>query len=36
MREMKHGGNNPLTNAIPVRRYAPTFEQLNDVQLWDE
>lgn len=29
----KHGGNNPLTNAIPVRRYAPTFEQLNDAEL---
>lgn len=29
----KHGGNNPLTNAIPVRRYAPTFEQLNNAEL---
>lgn len=32
----KHGGNNPLTGGDELDKPQLTFEQLNDVQLWDE
>lgn len=33
MCEMKHGGNEPLTDAVPLAIEPLTFEQLNDAEL---
>lgn len=34
MLEIKHGGNEPLTNAVPLDIEPLTFEQLNNTELW--
>lgn len=34
MLEIKHGGNEPLTDAVPLDIEQFTFEQLNDAELW--
>ena len=34
MLEIKHGGNEPITGGDELIMLMPTFEQLNDAELW--
>ena len=34
MLEIKHGGNEPITGGDELIMSQPTFEQLNDAELW--
>lgn len=34
MLEIKHGGNEPLADAVPLDIERFTFDQLNDTELW--